>query len=199
MSSDSAWASASGFHSSRKSARVEHAHPGRHLEAAGPAEHDEARHAGARESFEQSAGGGGEGLGHLAEGRPDGADGEVVPGRGLRNAGGVGGVAGDHVHAVALQRMGLGVAHHRRDLMPARDRLGHGACADAAARAEDDDPHALRPRHGWGFSLTRRCVPTNHVSPATVSTAAMKKFRRRPRTCLAGSTRSSSSKIRKAE
>ena len=198
MSSDSAWASASGFHSSRKSACVEDADAGCDLEAAGASQHDQARDARAREPLEQSARRGRQRLGRLAEAGADGADGEVVAGGGLGHAGGIGGVAGHDGQAVAVEVVGLRVAHDRGDLVPARERLGHRAAPDASARAEDDDPHRLL-LIGGPFSLTGRCVRTNHVSPTTVSTAARKKFRRSPRTCLAGSTRNSSSNMRKAE
>ena len=122
---------------------VEDAHAGGDLEAAGAAQHDQARDARARESLEQGARRGRQRLGRLAEARADGADGEVVAAGDLGHAGGIGGVAGHDGQAVAVQVVGLRVAHDRGDLVPALERLGHRAGPDAAARAEDDDPHRL--------------------------------------------------------
>ena len=143
MSSASAWASASGFHSSRKSSVSRTRTPGATSRL--PAPPSTIRRATpARESPSSRA--------RAAAGSVSGALPKPVPTvlmarswpRGdLRHAGGIGGVSGHDGQAVAVQVVGLRVAHHRGDLVPALERLGHRAGPDAAARAEDDDPHRL--------------------------------------------------------
>ena len=144
MSSASAWASASGFHSSRKSVGIEDPHAGGDLEAAGAAQHDQARDARARESLEQGARRGRQGLGRLAEAGADGADGEIVAGRRPRPR------WRDRwrrrPRRSGRRRCRSWASGSRTTAVTSCPRASASATVrrpDAAARAEDGDPHRL--------------------------------------------------------
>src|SRR3954467_53311 len=153
MSSDSAWARASGFHSSRKPSVSRTRTPGATSRLPAPPS-TMSRATPARErpsSRARAAAGSVSGVLPkpvptvlMARSWPGGAPGPPGgAGGALGHAGGIGGVAGHDGQAVAGQVVGRRVADDGGDLVPARERLGHRPGPDAPARAEDDDLHRL--------------------------------------------------------
>src|SRR3954469_10751869 len=157
MSSDSAWARASGFHSSRKPSVSRTRTPGATSRLPAPPS-TMSRATPARESPSSRArAAAGSVSGVLPKPVPTvlmarswpGATSATLEGsvaapapEGRPSPGRAGGDGHDG-QAVARQVVGRRVADDGGALVPARERLGHRPGPDAAARAEDDDLHRL--------------------------------------------------------